>query len=313
MKHAVLVLAIVVAGCATETTDENIASDVAPLVDVAAAQELLYPDAAPPATCMTRTGAARVTCLISQRYASDPTARDTALDFFRTTGGVAGVLRAETYNGGYRGSIRLVPALPAGTRRRHLVWATDALADIDVFLRALQKPMRYRWRGLNLAFFESISRTTPSAFTTDRAWTLHYNVVGSLNSSEAAVRETIFHELFHLNDWGQQDWSARVLAPIVAGIIARCGTDRACLAPYTPTDVVVTGGTYYAFQPGPPTALEYAAELAVRYQAEEQARIDGRTFAKPPFKCGPPENARAWQLIVDTFFGGADLVPSCPR
>lgn len=62
---------------------------------------------------------------------------------------------------------------------------------------------------------------------------------------------------------------------------------------------------------GPPTAIEYAAELAVRYHDEQRARIDGRSFAKPAFKCGPPENARSWALLVDEFFGGADLVPPC--
>src|SRR6185295_3182969 len=103
MRRAMIVLAAFVAGCATETADdENDASDVAPLADVAAARELLYPDSPAPATCMTRTGDVRVTCLISQRYASDATARDVALDFFRWSGGVAGVLRAQIYDGGYR-------------------------------------------------------------------------------------------------------------------------------------------------------------------------------------------------------------------
>jgi hypothetical protein len=29
------------------------------------------------------------------------------------------------------------------------------------------------------------------------------------------------------------------------------------------------------------------------------------------FKCGPPENARAWRALVDEFFAGRDLVPAC--
>jgi hypothetical protein len=29
------------------------------------------------------------------------------------------------------------------------------------------------------------------------------------------------------------------------------------------------------------------------------------------FKCGPPENARAWQAVVSEFFDGRDLVPPC--
>jgi hypothetical protein len=33
----------------------------------------------------------------------------------------------------------------------------------------------------------------------------------------------------------------------------------------------------------------------------------------PAFKCGPPENARAWQALVAEFFAGRDLVPACSR
>ena len=31
------------------------------------------------------------------------------------------------------------------------------------------------------------------------------------------------------------------------------------------------------------------------------------------FKCGAPENARAWKGLVGEFFGGHDLVPACPE
>jgi hypothetical protein len=74
----------------------------------------------------------------------------------------------------------------------------------------------------------------------------------------------------------------------------------------------VSGGMYYAFQPGIQTGLEYSAELATRYQGEQQAQIEGRAFGKPPFKCGAPENANTWKLLVDEFFGGVDYVPPCP-
>jgi hypothetical protein len=30
-----------------------------------------------------------------------------------------------------------------------------------------------------------------------------------------------------------------------------------------------------------------------------------------PFKCGNPENAKAWALVVQEFFGGVDLIPAC--
>jgi hypothetical protein len=309
--------AAVAVGCSGEA-HEGVDVETAALVNVAEAQTLLYEDRPAPTACATGGADQRVECLIVTRYASDPAARDVALSLFRETGGVPGVLPAQDYDGGYRGQLRFVPALPVGGLRDDLVWARDAMRDIDGLFRSLSRsthaPIRYRWQNVDLQFFRSVGRTTPSAFVTDDGkWRFSYNVAGSLNSSELSVRETLFHELFHKNDWADADWSARMLAPIVASIVVRCGTGIACLAPFTPTDLVVPGGTYYAFQPGPPTALEYAAELAVRYQQEQRARIEGRAFPKPPFKCGPPENARAWELIKDEFFGGADLVPTCAR
>ena len=95
----------------------------------------------------------------------------------------------------------------------------------------------------------------------------------------------------------------------------KCGTKSTCLAPFAPNDTKVRAtGTYYAFQPNNGDAVhEYAAELAVRY-FKEQTR-DGRA----PRSCRAlrssadlPENARAWQALVDEFFAGHDLVPRCP-
>jgi hypothetical protein len=308
--------AVLAAGC-SGTTDETVDAQTNALVNVAEAQSLLYEQRPAPAECATGDDDARVGCLIAARYASDPAARDIALTLFRENGGVAGVLPAEKYDGGYRGEIQLVPALPVGEFRDDLVFVRDAMRDIDGFFRSVGRsahaPINYRWRNIDVQFFRSVGRTTPSAFASDDKWRVSYNVSGSLNAGAPAVRETIFHELFHMNDWAHDGWSARALAPIVASIVVRCGTTRACLAPFTPTDVFVPGGTYYAFQPGPPTALEYAAELAVRYHDEQRAILDGRSFAKPAFKCGPPENARSWALLKDEFFGGTDLVPPCVR
>jgi hypothetical protein len=85
-----------------------------------------------------------------------------------------------------------------------------------------------------------------------------------------------------------------------------------CLSPYAPNVTVVRGGTYYAFQPGNGDSVhEYAAELAVRYFDEQSEMRRRGKLAKPAFKCGPPENGRAWQALVDEFFAGRDLVPSC--
>ena len=74
-------------------------------------------------------------------------------------------------------------------------------------------------------------------------------------------------------------------------------------------DTIVRGGTYYSFQPGNGVG-EYAAELALRYYREQRAAL--RALPRPrPFKCGPPENARAWALVRDELFGGIDVVPPC--
>src|SRR5262249_29517302 len=98
--------------------------------------------------------------------------------------------------------------------------------------------------------------------------------------------------------------------PTFETIVSRCGTDTRCLRPYAPNSTLVRGGTYYAFQPGNGVA-EYAAELAIRYFREMRARERGKALPEPAFKCGPPENARAWELMVTEFLGGADQTPPC--
>ncbi len=139
-----------------------------------------------------------------------------------------------------------------------------------------------------------------------------YNVDGSLNTSPDAVRELLFHEIFHLNDVAHGDWSPAAMGAIFDSIVARCHASTPCLAPYAPTTTLVRGGTYYAFQQnnGAPVR-EYAAELALRYYREQRAVMRGA----PPavrFKCGRPENGRAWTLLVDEFFAGVDRTAPCP-
>src|SRR6185369_9315892 len=146
----------------------------------------------------------------------------------------------------------------------------------------------------------SVKRTTPSAYAS--GWTVAYNVAGSLNTSAGAVRETLFHEIFHLNDAAHGDWSPRVLGPVFDAIVARCGTRVACLRPYAPGDTMVRGGTYYAFQPDNGESVhEYGAELALRYYREQRAVIRRERLAAPAFKCGPDENRRAWTAMVAEF------------
>jgi hypothetical protein len=99
------------------------------------------------------------------------------------------------------------------------------------------------------------------------------------------------------------------LSPIVDAIRRKCGQSTVCLTPYAPGTTVVRGGTYYAFQKGNGVG-EYGAELATRYFLEQSALIAGKQLPREPFKCGTPENARAWNALVDELFG-VDLTPPC--
>jgi hypothetical protein len=256
-----------------------------------------------------------VVCLIERAYAADPGAQRLALALWNERGDLAGVGPEEIMDGGYRGKIHLVPQLPIGAHRQHLRWVAEAMQSIDAFFRAafadLPAP-RYRWRGLAFRFVRSVDKRTPSAYAT--GWAIEYNVAGSLLTSAAGVRETLIHELFHGNDEDHGDWSARQLQADYGAILARCGRRPAvaCLAPYAPNTTMVRGGTFYAFQRNNGNAVhEYAAELAVRYFKEQSEMLAAGKLAGRAFKCGPPENARAWQALVDEFFADRDLVPAC--
>jgi len=265
--------------------------------------------------CWSAVAAADDTAhVLATRFAADPSARDLALALYRDTGDVAEAGADEIMNGGYRGKIHLVPELPVGKYRAHLAWVASAMTDLDAFFAAQfpkdAKQPAYRWRGLAFEFVRSVGKRTPSAYAS--AWTIHYNVEGSLLTSADGVRETLVHELFHLNDEDHGNWSAKALAKDYAAIVARCGTKLACLEPYAPNRTVVRGGTYYAFQPNNGDGVhEYAAELAVRYFDEQREILARGKLARRAFKCGPPESARAWQRLVDEFFAGHDLVPAC--
>lgn len=290
-------------------------------ITAAKAEELLFLGAAErePSVlaCRREQGEdARIRCLLAARYAADPTAAGEALALHQRAGGIAGVLPEEEMEGGFRGTVHLVPEAPLGEERRHLQWITAANADFDGFFTELARdapaPIRFRFRDLAYRFFRSVKRTTPSAYA--QGWTVAYNVKGSLNTSADAVRETLFHEIFHLDDAAHGGWSARALRPTFDAIVQRCGTRAACLAPYAPGDTMVRGGTYYAFQPNNGDAVhEYAAELALRYYRENRAAIRGEAPKKPGFKCGPAENGRAWEALRGEFFGGADRTPACSR
>jgi hypothetical protein len=294
---------VVIAWCSTPAAAD-------PLIGHDAAAKLLYGEANAP-RCDD------VACLIEQRYHDDAKAKSLALSLFRATGDVAGVGPDEVMDGGYRGKIHLVPQLPMAGYRQHLSWVSDAMLDIDRFFSSQfdeHAVPKYRWRALAFRFVRSEHKRTPSAYAaiTDGVWSIEYNVVGSLLISAAGVRETLVHELFHLNDEDHNDWSSRALGSDYNAIVAKCGTKVSCLAPYAPNDTMVRGGTYYAFQQNNGEAVhEYAAELAVRYFKEQSEMQAKHRLSRPAFKCGPAPNPRVWKAFVDEFFAGRDLVPAC--
>lgn len=276
-----------------------------PVVDLAAGKQVLHVAA----ECES------VACLIEQAYRADPRAASLALSLWNDSGDVPGVGPEELMDGGFRGTIRLVPQLPIGGYRKHLAWVGEATRAIDGFFGALfanQPPPQYRWHALQFRFVRSIDKHRPSAYAL--GWAIEYNVEGSLNIDEKSVRETLFHELFHLNDQAHGRWSAEHLRHDYQAILTTCGPHPSIkyLARYAPNDTMVRGGTFYAFQQNNgDTVEEYAAELAVRYFKEQSEMLKAHKLSRPAFKCGPAENGRAWQAVVSEFFNGRDLVPPC--
>jgi hypothetical protein len=244
-------------------------------------------------------------------YKADAKAEAIARALYDSYGDIATVGSEEHMDGGYRGTIHLVPELPINGFRNHLEWVAAAMADFDAFFTAFDTAPSYRWKQLTFRFVRSVKKRTPSAYAT--GWTITHNVNGSLLTSARGVRETYFHELFHLNDFDHGDWSAKTLTKDYNAIVKKCGTKVKCLAPYAPNDTKVRAtGTYYAFQPNNGNAVhEYAAELAVRYFKEQNEMAASQKLSRKAFKCGPAENARAWRALVDEFFAGRDLVPAC--
>lgn len=307
---AIAVASVSPSASAAPTTDEP------PRFTVDASLELLFPEGKTLADvgCDAGTDDARVRCLIEARYGADKAGLATALAFFDEFGSIPGVEGEHEMEGGFRGTIHIVPEPPIGKYQKHFDWVLAAQRDIrDVFDALDAKKthaIRYRYKPIGWKFMRSVGRTTPSAYASH--WRVGYNVSGSLNTSMQAVRDTMVHEIFHDNDGEAGDWSRATLGALYDGIVSKCGTALACLTPYTPMKTTVRGGTYYAFQPNNGDGVhEYAAELASRYYLETRAAIRGERYADAHFKCGPEENAKSWAAIVEFFFGGVDLVPAC--
>ncbi len=280
---------------------------------------VLFADAADPAVHPWSTECApalpeeaRIRCAFGVRYAGDPEAARLAHGLFVRHGVRAGVEVAHVMNGGYRGMIQIVPAVPTKQHRRHLAWIDAAFADFEAFFEGLGRGdagvPRYRFRPIDVRFMRSVRATTPNAYAS--GWEVAYNLDGSINLSESAVRETMFHEIFHLNDTHHGEFSLKSLSRVYDAIVKRCGTRSPCLQPYSPGDTMVRNGTYYPFQPGN-DVREYGAELAIRYYREQRLAIRGEKVARP-FKCGPRENAEVWAAFAGEFFAGIDRIPACP-
>ena len=288
-----------------------------PRFTTAEALALLYPEGATLDTlgCAQTSDEDAIHCAIEKRYADDKKGLATARAMFDEFGSIAGLEAEQTMEGGWRGTIHIVPERPIGQYQHHFDWVLDAERDIKTVFDAIDAkkthPVLYRHAPIGWKFMRSVGKRTPSAYASD--WRVGYNVSGSLNISMVAVRDTMVHEIFHDNDFEQGEWSRKTIGDVFDSIVAKCGTRIDCLTPYTPIKTVVVGGTYYSFQPNNGDAChEYAAELASRYFIETRAAIKGEKLPEKPFKCGPPENAKTWNAIVDKFFGGVDLSPACP-
>src|SRR5262249_28104212 len=136
-------------------------------ISIASAETILFlsPSKLPPgaADCPKDDREARITCLLKLRFEGDPEAAAAAVELFKVAGNVAGVLPEEMMEGGFRGTIHLVPEVPSGKYRRHLLWTLDASRDFEVFfagiLKAAPAKVRYRHTKLAYHFFRSVGRT----------------------------------------------------------------------------------------------------------------------------------------------------------
>lgn len=253
-------------------------------------------------------------CLIEFRFAHDAEALDLARSLYAKTGVLPGVdvsKSQSTYTGE---RVPTTPALPIGEDRQHLAWIIASFERYDAVFSTLAAqapaPIDFSLRPDAFVFFRTQTKTYPSA------WGEHgvvgYNLEGPLHTSERDVLETLFHELFHLNDERRGGWSNAALGDVFSTIVSRCGGDHECLTGFAPYDTCVPDGTYYPFDERTRDVREYGAELALRWYLEHEAVLAGAPV-EPPFKCGTDENRSVWDRITQDFFGGLDLTRECER
>lgn len=251
-------------------------------------------------------------CLLRLRFRSDPEALAFARAIYAETNALVGI-DMHTSIEGYRGEdVGLRPAWPVGSARHHLRWLHGSLAAFDAFTRRIRAvaphPVRFEPRPKAFVFFET-EDTYPSAYCDGAV--IAYNVRGPLHRDRREMHETLFHELFHVNDSRRGGWSERVLGPMFDTIVRRCEDDDDCFAAFAPHSSLTEGGTFYAFDPRTRDVREYGAELAVRYFLEHEAIFAGQPL--PRFKCRTPENRWAWERLSAELFGDVDLTEACER
>jgi len=300
-------------GCAAPTR----AHDPREIAEKHHLRRLLCPDighAACLRACPERAApAAHAECLLSYRFGADPEALELARALARESSVLLGIDTRPRIEG-YRGEwVDLHPALPVGVDRHHLVWLKRGLDRFATFVDAVReragRPVRFEPRPRGFVFFRTATTSYPSAYCWEGF--VGYNLEGPLHRTERDMSETLFHELFHLNDAREDRWSERALEPIYRAIVEQCGDDHACYGPFAPHDTVVSEGTFYAFDARTRDVREYAAELALRYFLEQERQLAQRDEGGTPFKCLTRENRAAWELLAEAFFGGVDLTPEC--
>jgi hypothetical protein len=252
-------------------------------------------------------------CLIAFRFSVDPIAQQLARDLYGQTNALVGIGLHRSIDGFPGEEVQLFPALPIGTDRHHLEWLSSSLKSFDAFADALaphaKEPLAFERRPRAFAFYRTAEPAFPSAYCSDGV--IAYNLDGPLHTVERGVLETLFHELFHINDARRGAWSEATLGTVFEDIIERCGDEHECFRKFAPHSTVVSGGTFYGFDRRTRDVREYAAELALRYFVEHETILGGTPPAEAPFKCRAQENRLAWELLARDFFGGVDLTPRC--
>ena len=214
-------------------------------------------------------------------------------------------------DGGYRGKIHLVPQLPIGSYRNHIVWVSAAMTAFDEFFTALFKD--------HASTELSLARPRVPVRALDQE--AHAERVRDELDDRIQRRRLAADE----RDRRARDDVSRAVSPqrrrarrLVGEDSRRPTTTRSSRSAGQSAGA---GAVRAERHEGPRdrhllrvpaeqrrAVHEYAAELAVRY-FKEQTEMLAAGKLKPAFKCGPPENARAWQALVDEFFAGRDLVP----